>query len=63
VDRTRASLRSACGAWDWVDWAGQVGHDIKYTLGLLGRYLPDVEVGPLDDTMLLSFVLDAGAPT
>ena len=39
-----------------------MGHDIKYSLGLLGRYLPGADVAPLDDTMLLSFVLDAGTP-
>ena len=41
---------------------GQIGHDVKQGLGLLGRYLPGVEVAPLDDTMVMSFVLDAGGP-
>ena len=41
--------------------ARQIGHDVKYALGVLGRYLPGAEAAPIDDTMMLSFVLDAGA--
>jgi DNA polymerase I len=36
----------------------KVGQNIKYDMCVLRRH--DVEVGPVDDTMLLSFVLDAG---
>ncbi|UYN94427.1 MAG: DNA polymerase I [Enhydrobacter sp.] len=36
----------------------KVGQNIKYDIGVLRRY--GIEVGPVDDTMLLSFVLDAG---
>jgi len=41
------------------DPAGQkVGQNIKYDMCVLRRH--GVEIGPVDDTMLLSFVLDAG---
>jgi DNA polymerase I len=36
----------------------KVGQNIKYDMAVFRRY--DVEIGPVDDTMLLSFVLDAG---
>jgi len=36
----------------------KVGQNIKYDMCVFRRY--GVEVGPVDDTMLLSFVLDAG---
>ncbi len=36
----------------------KVGQNIKYDICVLRRY--GVEVGPVDDTMVLSFVLDAG---
>ena len=36
----------------------KVGQNIKYDIQVLGRY--GVEVGPVDDTMLLSYVLDGG---
>ncbi|UTW51475.1 DNA polymerase I [bacterium SCSIO 12827] len=36
----------------------KVGQNIKYDIQVLGRY--DVEVAPVDDTMLLSYVLDGG---
>jgi DNA polymerase I len=51
----------------------KVGHNIKYDLNVLLRYLPaanaaggaslnsdDSEIGPIDDTMVMSFDLDAG---
>jgi len=34
----------------------KIGHHIKYDLGLLARY--DIAVGPIDDTILLSYALD-----
>ncbi len=37
----------------------KVGQNIKYDMAVLARY--GVEVTPVDDTMLLSFVLDAGS--
>jgi len=37
----------------------KVGQNIKYDMAVLRRY--GVEIGPVDDTMLLSFVLDAGS--
>ncbi|MFN3230477.1 MAG: DNA polymerase I, partial [Asticcacaulis sp.] len=36
----------------------KVGQNIKYDLAVLGRY--DVPVHPIDDTMLISYVLSAG---
>ncbi|MDP7165108.1 MAG: DNA polymerase I [Alphaproteobacteria bacterium] len=36
----------------------KVGQNIKYDMAILGRY--GIAVGPIDDTMVLSFVLDAG---
>ncbi len=36
----------------------KIGHNIKYDLEVLGRY--GVTVDPVDDTMLLSYVLSAG---
>ncbi|MCW5774483.1 MAG: DNA polymerase I, partial [Rhodospirillaceae bacterium] len=36
----------------------KVGHNIKYDAQVLARY--GIAVAPLDDTMLMSFVLDAG---
>jgi DNA polymerase-1 len=36
----------------------KVGQNIKYDMAVLRRY--GIEIGPVDDTMLLSFVLDAG---
>ncbi|MBX9943084.1 MAG: DNA polymerase I [Reyranella sp.] len=36
----------------------KVGQNIKYDMAVFRRY--GVEIGPVDDTMLLSFVLDAG---
>jgi DNA polymerase-1 len=37
----------------------KVGQNIKYDMGVFRQH--GVEVGPVDDTMLLSFVLDAGS--
>lgn len=36
----------------------KVGHNIKYDMQVMARY--GVEVGPIDDTMLLSYVLEGG---
>ncbi|MAO54180.1 MAG: DNA polymerase I [Rhodospirillaceae bacterium] len=36
----------------------KVGQNIKYDIQVLGRY--GIEVGPVDDTMLLSYVVDGG---
>ncbi|MEC8289117.1 MAG: DNA polymerase I, partial [Pseudomonadota bacterium] len=36
----------------------KVGHNIKYDIQVMARY--GVEVGPIDDTMLLSYVLEGG---
>ena len=36
----------------------KVGHNIKYDMEVLARY--GIEVSPVDDTMLLSYVLEAG---
>ncbi len=36
----------------------KIGHNIKYDALLLSRY--GIEVGPIDDTILMSFVLDGG---
>ncbi len=36
----------------------KIGHNIKYDMEVLARY--GVEVSPVDDTMLLSYVLEAG---
>ena len=36
----------------------KVGQNIKYDMAVFRRY--GVEIGPVDDTMLISFVLDAG---
>src|SRR5471030_2512133 len=36
----------------------KVGQNIKYDMGVFRRH--GIEIGPVDDTMLLSFVLDAG---
>jgi len=37
----------------------KIGQNLKYDVSVLGRY--DVGLAPIDDTMLLSFVLNAGA--
>jgi DNA polymerase-1 len=37
----------------------KVGHNIKYDMQVLARY--GIEVAPIDDTMVLSYVLDGGA--
>jgi len=37
----------------------KVGQNIKYDLGIFARH--DIAVGPADDTMLMSFVLDGGS--
>ena len=39
----------------------KIGHDVKYSFTVLSRYGVDLE--PFDDTMLLSYVLDAGTAT
>ncbi|MFL6799573.1 MAG: DNA polymerase I [Xanthobacteraceae bacterium] len=39
----------------------KIGHDLKFTLQLLA--LRGIELAPADDTMLLSYVLDAGRST
>ena len=36
----------------------KIGHNIKYDMEVLARY--GIEVSPVDDTMLLSYVLEAG---
>ena len=36
----------------------KIGHNIKYDMEVLARY--GIEVAPVDDTMLLSYVLEAG---
>ncbi len=36
----------------------KIGHNIKYDTEILARY--DIEIAPVDDTMVLSYVLDAG---
>ncbi|MXO86237.1 DNA polymerase I [Altererythrobacter aurantiacus] len=36
----------------------KIGQNIKYDLNVLARY--DIHVAPIDDTMILSFALDAG---
>ncbi|MEE9301368.1 MAG: 5'-3' exonuclease H3TH domain-containing protein, partial [Alphaproteobacteria bacterium] len=36
----------------------KIGHNIKYDIAVLARY--DAPITPVDDTMVLSFVLDAG---
>ncbi|MHA1536018.1 MAG: DNA polymerase I [Alphaproteobacteria bacterium] len=36
----------------------KIGHNIKYDMAVLARY--DAPIAPVDDTMVLSFVLDAG---
>ena len=36
----------------------KIGQNIKYDMKVLARY--DIEVSPIDDTMLLSYVLDGG---
>ncbi len=36
----------------------KIGHNIKYDALVLSRY--DVSIGPVDDTILISFVLDGG---
>jgi DNA polymerase-1 len=37
----------------------KVGHNIKYDMQIMARY--GVEVAPIDDTMILSYVLEGGA--
>ena len=37
----------------------KIGHNIKYDMGVLARY--DVMVEPIDDTMVLSYVLEGGS--
>ena len=37
----------------------KIGQNLKYDVSVLGRY--DIALAPIDDTMLLSFVLNAGA--
>ena len=39
----------------------KIGHNIKYDAQVLNRKDYDIAVGPIDDTMLISFVLDAGS--
>jgi len=39
----------------------KIGHDVKYSFTVLSRHGVDLE--PFDDTMLLSYVLDAGTAT
>jgi DNA polymerase-1 len=36
----------------------KIGHNVKYDLAVLARY--GVAVGPIDDTLLISYVLDGG---
>ncbi|WP_029351500.1 DNA polymerase I [Bosea sp. 117] len=55
-------IRDALGALKpLLEDAGvlKIGQNLKYDWVVLGRY--GIEVGPYDDTMLLSYVLDAGA--
>ncbi|WP_228242734.1 DNA polymerase I [Porphyrobacter sp. GA68] len=40
------------------DAVRKVGHNIKYDLNILARH--DITVAPIDDTMIMSFDLDAG---
>ncbi|MBL8706306.1 MAG: DNA polymerase I [Rhodospirillales bacterium] len=37
----------------------KIGHNLKYDLQILGRY--GVEVTPIDDTMLISYVIEGGS--
>lgn len=37
----------------------KIGHNLKYDMGVLAQH--DIVIAPYDDTMLLSFALDAGA--
>jgi DNA polymerase-1 len=37
----------------------KIGHNIKYDMGVLSRY--GIQVTPVDDTMLLSYVLEGGS--
>ena len=37
----------------------KIGHNLKYDMAVLRRY--DVAISPVDDTMLLSYVLDGGS--
>ena len=37
----------------------KIGHDIKFDLCVMAKY--DIEVGPIDDAMLVSYVLEGGA--
>jgi len=39
----------------------KVGQNLKYDMLILAREPYDIAIAPLDDTMLMSFVLDAGA--
>ena len=39
----------------------KIGHNIKYDAQVLNRKDYGIAVGPIDDTMLISFVLDAGS--
>ncbi|HUU25676.1 MAG TPA: 5'-3' exonuclease H3TH domain-containing protein, partial [Methyloceanibacter sp.] len=36
----------------------KIGHNLKYDMQVLGRY--GIDIAPLDDTMVLSYVLEAG---
>ena len=36
----------------------KIGHNLKYDMGVLRRY--DITLSPVDDTMLLSYILDGG---
>jgi DNA polymerase-1 len=39
----------------------KVGQNLKYDMQVLGRVPYDIHIAPYDDTMLMSFVLDAGS--
>ena len=54
LDEALAALRPLLAS----DAVLKIGQNIKYDLNVLARY--DVEVGPIDDTMIISFALDAG---
>jgi len=56
VDRAEALARLKPLLED--DAVLKIGQNIKYDLNILGRY--GVDVGPIDDTMIVSFALDAG---
>ncbi|WP_271439538.1 DNA polymerase I [Pontixanthobacter luteolus] len=54
LDEALAALRPLLAS----DAVLKIGQNIKYDLNVLARY--DVEVAPIDDTMIISFALDAG---